>query len=621
MRRSILLCGMVAAAMLASSRPASAANDAQIKNSINAAIAFLKGATVGYNDQAQYQEGAIALSGIALMEAGVPPDDPVIQNMAKIIRQAAVSQGQTYQIALDIIFLDKLGEDIDSILIQSLGARLIVGQNSAGGWSYGCPGIDDTEKQRLNGALQNASLKGTNKPPDLKPSQPAAPASKPGLAPEIEQMLRDRRTRFNNNNANQVNGVDLGDDNSNSQFAVLGLWAARRHGLPVDETLKLVEKRFRSLQHGSGGWGYNTAGVQHPTPSMTCAGLLAIAIGIGNRTERSLKGVASIGADGKIKVSQPKAPEAPPDPLKDRQVQAGFNYLTGVIAGNQQAAGPTLGLPGPVGNPGAGGNMAGMYASGPQNDLYFLWSLERVCMVYGVSRIGGRDWHQWGADSLVKTQNQNGSWRGKYGFEVETSFALMFLCRANLVKDLTRTLKGSLEPKLKPSESRPAGSGVVKGQPDPGPTETGAASLCKALVAATGAKQDELLVSYTEAKGTEYTEALADAVGKVPPDVQKKVRNALAERLARFSEKTLRARLKDENPELRRAAAIAAAMDEYKSMIPDLIEMVTDQDDNVVRGVRAALKSLTGKDLGPAPGASDSEKKAAAVAWKKAVGS
>ena len=37
-------------------------------------------------------------------------------------------------------------------------------------------------------------------------------------------------------------------DHSNTQFAVLALWVARRHGMPVDYALWKTEQRFRALQ-------------------------------------------------------------------------------------------------------------------------------------------------------------------------------------------------------------------------------------------------------------------------------------------------------------------------------------------------------------------------------------
>jgi len=72
-------------------------------------------------------------------------------------------------------------------------------------------------------------------------------------------------------------------DNSNTQFALLALWAARRYDLPLDPVLRLVAKRFRSSQEADGEWQYmvDRAQVNPPLPTMTAAGLLGLAVGYG----------------------------------------------------------------------------------------------------------------------------------------------------------------------------------------------------------------------------------------------------------------------------------------------------------------------------------------------------
>src|SRR5262249_2947755 len=127
-------------------------------------------------------------------------------------------------------------------------------------------------------ALTVTELKAGGKPP---PPAAGEAAKKPGVAgklhPEIEKYIgrlaSGRRDRI--------------DDNSNTQFGVLGVWAARKHGVPVEHALDLIERRFLATQTGGGGWPYS--GVVQGSPSMTCAGLLGLATAIGRREERRLK--------------------------------------------------------------------------------------------------------------------------------------------------------------------------------------------------------------------------------------------------------------------------------------------------------------------------------------------
>src|SRR5262245_42401978 len=137
MPRVILFCGPLL--VLAIAAPARAVDDKQIKASIAGAIKFLK-ANVGRS--AEGDEGPMALAGLALLEAGVDPADPAIQQIARVVREASIRQSKTYQLALNIMFLDRLGEDIDVKLIQSMGVRLKFGLTQLSGWTYECPGPD-----------------------------------------------------------------------------------------------------------------------------------------------------------------------------------------------------------------------------------------------------------------------------------------------------------------------------------------------------------------------------------------------------------------------------------------------------------------------------------------------
>ena len=95
------------------------------------------------------------------------------------------------------------------------------------------------------------------------------------------------------------------------------------------------------------------------------------------------------------------------------------------------------------------------------------------------------------------------------------------------------------------------------------------------LVQSTGRRYDILLEMFRKEKGAEYTEALAVAVPKLSGERQRKVRDALSERVKRMKETTLKQYLSDENLEIR-AAAAAVALKGSKTLIPDLIPLVRD---------------------------------------------
>src|SRR5262249_58803378 len=97
--------------------------------------------------------------------------------------------------------------------------------------------------------------------------------------------------------------------------------------------------------------------------------------------------------------------------------------------------------------PGQNGNPVAVVGAGNTGrGYYYLWSLERVAVAYGLESIGGKDWYGWGAHIIVGNQHPDGSWSAKYPEGgVDTSFALLFLVRANLATDLTDLIKGKAE--------------------------------------------------------------------------------------------------------------------------------------------------------------------------------
>ena len=80
-----------------------------------------------------------------------------------------------------------------------------------------------------------------------------------------------------------------------------------------------------------------------------------------------------------------------------------------------------------------------------ERNYYFLWSVERVGMLYGRKTMGDKEWYPWGAEDLIEMQESDGGWRGGTYPAAEpvpdTCFALLFLKRANLAKDLSNKLQ------------------------------------------------------------------------------------------------------------------------------------------------------------------------------------
>src|SRR5207302_3016521 len=75
-----------------------------------------------------------------LLECRVPVDDPAVLKAAGYVRNNVGhlkdARHETYQLSLAILFLDRLGDPKDRVLIQGMALRLLAGQNDAGGWTY-----------------------------------------------------------------------------------------------------------------------------------------------------------------------------------------------------------------------------------------------------------------------------------------------------------------------------------------------------------------------------------------------------------------------------------------------------------------------------------------------------
>ncbi len=572
--------------------------------------------------------GPTALAGLALLEAGVPVNDPALKTVIALIRDGAYTQHRTYQVSLCLMFLDRLGEPADVPLIQMLAVRLLAGQTRDGGWGYDCCSpIGPADDQQLRAALGEGRLTAAT------PTAGGGGKEKPKLHPDVEkygQLLTLAKTQPG------AVGAPLAD-NSNTQFALLAVWMARKHGVPAEATLALVEKRFVDTQNPrTGGWPYTVAplgpsappGIPGASPSMHCAGLLAMATAVARREERQLKNAPPAKADAPPKApaksddpfynppAKPEVPKPPPARHNDERevvIQRAVTGLGQIL--NDKVRNRGLLDAAQIGQGHA--------------DLYFLWSLERVGVVYNLEKFGDVDWYDAGSTAVVRAQNPDGTWTvGQHGAEVNTAFAILFLRKANLARDLSSKKQSGAEmraggpsaadlvPPRPANPAQPVVGGTATPAPIslPNPTSDPAIALAATLFKATGADWSKQLAELRDGKGTTFTRALVVAAENADGDRKKQARAALAERLCRMTAGTLRGMLKADEAELRRAAALACAMKDDKGHVADLVGALEDRDEGVWRAAKAGLKSLTGQDLGPA---TEADKPAAVRAWRE----
>ena len=395
--------------------------------------------------------GLASLATLALLESGVPANDSHVQKSLQFVREGVPALDKTYELALAILLLDRLKQPQDDEQIRSMVLRLTAGQTQAGGWSYTCPIMPLQEERGLLVALQRTSpvrpadlfvqgpdgqslsrlfspaprLVGTlqgddsGSRPSLRtdPTIGDLPESQPPSAQEAIMALRESRRGLPALQTSDKPSAlpDLDDsDNSNTQFAALALWASRHRGVPVGRALAQVVSRFRNSQKPTGGWGYlyqsseaAAASWDTTTASMTGVGLICLAVGWGLADTGTL---------------QPGGDQS----LRDPAILKGLDTLGGSVefpSGRRAKAGEAE----------------------PPLDLYYLWTLERVGVLYDVRTLGGKDWWTWGAGQILGCQRRDGSWdtNGYRGARpvTDTCFALLFLKRADMAYGLSGQIK------------------------------------------------------------------------------------------------------------------------------------------------------------------------------------
>ncbi|HEX7899155.1 MAG TPA: prenyltransferase/squalene oxidase repeat-containing protein [Planctomycetota bacterium] len=292
----------------------------------------------------------LELTLLALVHGGVAPVDPAFADGLE--RALAQELAMTYRVALLAMTL----EEVDRLRYQNRIARcaqfLLDSQGENGQWSYG-----------------RATTYPSGLPVDSTDPREAGQVvvfeePKPGAKPAVRQKIKVAQQRV----------LPAGGDNSNSQYAALGLRACHDAGivLPAEAVTRAADW-WRTSQSPDGGWGYN-----------------------GNNRAYGSMTVGAIGARAILLHIQGR------DWKRDPVLRAGVDWETANFTVTD--------------NPfRTGGHV-----------LYYLYGLERAGMLCEIQKFGPNDWYASGARHLLTLQKPDGSW----GPHTDTAFAILFLKRA-----------------------------------------------------------------------------------------------------------------------------------------------------------------------------------------------
>lgn len=206
----------------------------------------------------------------------------------------------------------------------------------------------------------------------------------------------DAKKLLKNRDENAFGYTDQGSrwDLSNTQYAALGLRAARAMGVTIDRGvwLKLAAK-IGDQQDSYGGFGYQESNREFASyASMTAAGIAVLAV-----------------------CRQALGKEDSDESKYTKQIQRGWQWFARNVAS--------------IGSP------------TERWSYYFHYGLERAAILTDVEEVAGKSWYALGAEMLCADQLPGGGWRSDSdgyqgdllprgrGTLVSTSFAILFLRR------------------------------------------------------------------------------------------------------------------------------------------------------------------------------------------------
>ena len=362
----------------------------RVDDAIKSGVEYLKTAksiSAGFDFGPRDSDELILLT---FAHAAVPETDPKVQELLQKLLEGPLAS--TYEVSLLAMALEELNRVKYQARIFQCAQFLVDNQCKNGQWSYG-----------------KATPAALGTPTGVPPA--TATAAKSGAReftavekkekPKVQRKIPVTRTR---------EGIAAGD-NSNSQYAALGLRACHDAGILIPrETLSQARAWWVESQIGTKdtsvatgkitgvpqGWCYrghhlNLAFCKNPDTayaSMTAGGVGAVAI---------LDSL--LGMDWK----------------KDKTVLNGLAWLAKNWSWDEN-----------VGPCEMGGRKPKTYL------LYHYYAVERMGMLLDLPKIGDNDWYREGANLLLDAQKPDGSWSMSADARPlwDTCFAVLFLKRA-----------------------------------------------------------------------------------------------------------------------------------------------------------------------------------------------
>jgi len=379
--------------------PAQAALDQRrIDEAIKKGIEFVKSSesiAAGFSFGPKHSDELILLT---YAHAGIPDTDPKVQELLQKALEGPLEL--TYNVSLLAMALEEFNRVKYQVRIFQCAQFLVDNQCKNGQWSYGKPTIAAME---VPTGVPPATATGA--PPKSGAREFTAPGMKE--KPKVLRKIPVKKTR---------DGIAAGD-NSNSQYAALGLRACHDAGIVLPKELLTLARTWwvesqigvKDTSVATGkitgipqGWCYR--GYHHDLKycknpdtayaSMTAGGVGALAI-LDSLLGREWK--------------------------SDKTVLNGLAWLAKNWSWSEN-----------VGPSEIGGGKPKSWL------LYHYYAIERMGMLLDTPKVGDNDWYLEGANILLDAQKPGGSWLMSDGGKPlwDTCFAILFLKRATRPLDV-----------------------------------------------------------------------------------------------------------------------------------------------------------------------------------------
>ncbi len=308
------------------------------------------------------------------VHAGIPESDPKFRALLKKVLEAPLET--TYTVSLRAMILEEVNRVAYQGLIHRCAQFLVDSQCQNGQWGYGRPTTyPEYPTEVTTPVRERFEVASGARPPAKAPSMTSA-------------LLRPRPKVLQRAAVKKLREFVTTGDNSNSQYAALGLRACHDAGIVFPTE---VIERARDWWVGcqipeeakASGWSYSKGPAGIASASMTAGAVGSMVIYDYIR-----------GSDWK----------------KDPVVQAGINWLGAHFTVTE--------------------NLQSTY--GPSRfHYYYLYALERAGIFVGTEHFGRNAWYAEGSKVILDAQKSDGSWLvGTDHATWDTCFAVLFLRRA-----------------------------------------------------------------------------------------------------------------------------------------------------------------------------------------------